>query len=142
VPAIMDRSILGAFGASPGRTDSTASGDASISRSVSRLGWQPISGQGNGALSCLAAMAGSAERTCSRNSRRPPGASTRVISLSAACSSGTLHSVSVVSDGRRVVRQVQPGACADFDRGARGPGEQVAALLAQPGPLGGPVNRS
>ena len=43
-PTIMGRSILGALTTSPLRTDSRVSGDALISRSVSRLGWQPISG--------------------------------------------------------------------------------------------------
>jgi hypothetical protein len=37
------------------------------------------------------------------------------------------------------VRQVQPGARADLDRGARGLGEQVVPLLTQPGPLCRPV---
>jgi hypothetical protein len=35
--------------------------------------------------------------------------------------------------------QVQPGARADLDRGARGLGEQVVSLLAQSGSFGGPV---
>ncbi len=33
-----------------------------------------------------------------------------------------------------------PGARADLDRGTGGLGEQVVSLLAQSGPLGGPVN--
>jgi hydroxyacylglutathione hydrolase len=42
-------------------------------------------------------------------------------------------------DGRRVVRQVQPRARADLDRGACGLGEQVVSLLPQPGSFGGSV---
>ena len=48
-------------------------------------------------MACLAAMRGSAERTCSKNSSRPPRARTRVISLRAACSSGTLRTAKVTT---------------------------------------------
>jgi hypothetical protein len=39
------------------------------------------------------------------------------------------------------MRQVQPGARADLDRGAGGLREQAVSLLAQPSSLGGPVEQ-
>ena len=97
LPETIGRTIAGIARHLPSILRSTVKPAASISSTVARLQRQPSANRRHGfsSRSCQAASLAESARTCSRNRRRPPGLSMRLISSMTTSGRSTVHSTSV-----------------------------------------------
>ena len=158
LPETIGRTIAGIARHLPSILRSTVKPAASISSTVARLQRQPSANRRHGfsSRSCQAASLAESARTCSRNRRRPPGLSMRLISSMTTSGRSTVHSTSVETTvstepsgtgaPRRARRGRSPCACGGggllqpFSHRGRGLGEdqlvEVVRVVGQvqPGP--------